>query len=374
MDKKRLLKIACILVSGVALLASCAKSADVEVHAVDEETDSEKWLEYSALLADILVDISSKPTTAQSVALGIQYMIAVTESVNTADDATLYNRCASIMYCYDFQSSVGQTTYHVNNLVGSPYKRYESSDGIVTHTFDTYPNGTSVQGIFSASDSTMTVQNNGGNFSIIGNPQYRMYWTAPFNQTGGTLPFTITTSGTVTKLEDHLAGSSVLGLSLGAVLGGSITTQPSEPSTTYHLPKATTGQTTNDFLPIIYQFYEDEFEVPFAYNFPDALPDGLILPDGSLTGGEQDATGDININVEVEFPTYNVPDYPEPDTFPLETIPDITEHETSEISEDAFLGFDFWWNCTIILLSLFDVWDLVILILWVGLICFLLWR
>lgn len=374
MNKKKLLKISCILVSGVALLASCAKSADVEVHAVDEESDTEKWLEYSALLADILVDISSKPTTAQSVALGIQYMIAVTESVNTADDATLYNNCASIMYCYDFENSAGKTTYHVNNLVGSPYKIYESSDGIVTHTFDTYPDGGSVQGIFDATSSTMTVQNNGGTFSIVGNPQYEQYWSAPYNESGGKSPFVITTSGTVTKLQGSYSKSSVLGLSLGAILGGSIATQSSEPSTTYHLPKATAGQTTNDFLLIIYQFYEDEFGIPFAYDFPEALPDGLILPDGSLTGGEQDATGDININVEVEFPTYNVPDYPEPETFPLETIPDITEHETNEISDDAFLGFDFWWNCAIMLLSLFDVWDLVILILWVGLICFLLWR
>lgn len=378
MKNKKMLKILWIFVICLAFLSSCVcmDSNALSVSAEDTtESETEtvgEWEEFLVAISGAITALVEAPTPEKGVLLGIQYAIANTEPIRTAGDVTVFNDCSVYTFDYTFRFTDDTTVYR-SGVVGS--EDVYVSDALVSLHVHQYPNGSTALANFSDSGrfySRITASA----VEIIGTPSYAVSYTEPLetiSSTNPSYPFKLLYSD-VTLRQQYFQSSSNLGHFTSAVIGDNIVNSPNSsmenPERIFVLPPANESQDLNSYLETVYTKYETTYGTPFEYEFPDLIPTGVRLPDGSITGD----SGDSDIVVNVEFPTYNVPDYPEPDVFTFETIPEVSEHEISEIPESALLGLEFWWECSSSLLTLFNVWDLTILVLWVGLICFLLWR
>lgn len=381
-------KIIWIGLTCLAVLASCTHmdSNIVRVHAEDAtepttETpeDDDGWGGYLSLLTAAVGKLASVPTTVNTVAFAVQFAIAECQPIATAGDVSVYDGVASLMcdYRYDDQS------YHIAHIGGN--RRTVFSDAIYQYNIITYPSGSSAYYAFTDNGSVfIDIQNSDLKCIASGATQGGYTDPSALVLSGNNLPFQILYGGgspnTAVRLyTNNNWNTGRLASCFGGVFGydelADFNDKFSSDNNYFMLPQATDITDANEYLSMVYQKYEEEYGEEFEYSFPDSVPDGTLLPDGTIKGDEEEATDESgNIIVNVEFPTHLVPDVPEPETFPLDTVPEITGHETGEIPDGAFLGFDFWWNSAIALISLFDVWDLVMLCLWVGLICFLLWR
>lgn len=372
----------------LAVLASCAHmdSNIIRVHAEDatEPTtevpeDDDSWNGYLSLLTAAVGKMASVPTTVNTVALAVQFAIAECQPIATAGDVSVYDGVASIMCDYRYDDS----SYHIAHIGGN--RRTNFADAIYQYNILTYPSGSSAYYAFTNNGSVyIDIQTN--SLKCIGAGYSQGGYTDPsaLVLSGNDLPFDILYNGgspsTAVRLYTNNSwNSGRLASAFGGIFGHDELTDfnnvLSSNDNYFMLPQATGVTDANEYLSTVYQKFEEEYGTEFEYSFPDAIPVGTLLPDGTVKGDEEETTDESgNIVVNVEFPTHLVPDVPEPDTFPLDTVPEIAGHETDEIPDGAFLGFEFWWNSAIALISLFGVSNLVMLILWVGLICFLLWR
>lgn len=381
--KKKVLKIAWVIVTCLAFLASCARmdSNIIRVHAEEAEPvdDLADWQPYLEAMETLLAGLGAAPLKIDAIMIGMQIAISQTVPLAVSQDITVFNGITNVIGDYNYLDESGNSTYHLCNI-GMNSHQVISEVGY-QYNLVTYPSGSTAFARFGETGRIWAYPNNSG-IDITG---------SGFSGFGYTVPYATTTNGfeiwygggssasAVHKSYNNSIYPEVLCTHWASCFGHDFENQYNNWFGTEHaflFPEVDENMAsymdTNDYLDLTYKKFEEDFDIEFEYEYPELVPVGTLLPDGSIAGGGSSGGDDITVNVE--FPTYYVPDNPEPETFPLEIVPEVAEHEAEEIPEDAFLGLDFWWDCGLLLISLFGVSELVILILWTGLICFLLWR
>lgn len=392
MKKKMILKIAWVCITCLAVLASCVRmeSNVMRVYAEDatEPTtesfeNDDGWNGYLSLLSAAVGKMASVPTTVNTVLLAIQFAIAETQPIATAGDVYVYDGVTSVMcdYMYD------DASYHITHIGGN--RRTNFADAIYQYNILTYPSGSSAYYTFTNNGSVyVDIQRTG--LRCIGAGYSQAGYTEPNAIFVGSnkLPFHIylgggSPSACVKKYTDNSLNSGVLCSAFGGVFGwdelNDFNNVLGSNSNYFVLPEVSGSADANEYLSKVYQKFEEEYGVEFEYSFPDAVPVGTLMPDGTIKEEPErttDESGNIIVNVDVEFPTHLVPDVPEPDTYDYSQIQrvEIPLADEGLIKSTWISGFSTLIDSMVYTMDAFHLRELVLLLCVVGIFVYLIVR
>lgn len=390
MKKKIILKTVWVGITCLALLASCIRMDSNSLHVCAEDAtepttepseDDDGWNGYLSLLSAAVGKMANVPTTVNTVMLAVQFAIAECQPIATAGDVYVYDGVASLMCDYRYDD----TSYHIVHIGGN--RRTNFADAIYQYNILTYPSGSSAYYAFTNNGSVyIDIQTN--SLKCIGAGYSQGGYTDPgaLVLSGNNLPFDILYTGgspsTAVRLYTNNSwNSGRLASAFGGVFGHDDLTDFNNVlgsnDNYFMLPEATGSADANEYLSKVYQKFEDEYGVEFEYSFPDAIPVGTLLPDGSIKEDpEQTTDEDGNITVNVEFPTIYVPNVLEPTYFDYDTLQtEVIVNPDDSVIKDSWLeGFGALVTSMLYTMTAFRLDDIVILLVVFGLVLILLVR
>lgn len=386
MKKKLILKIAWVGITCLAVLASCVRmeSNVIRVYAEDAtepSSDLGDWAPYLQALQFALTELDGAPPKVNAIMTATEFAIAQTVPLAVSEDITVFNGITHVIGDYNYTDASGVTTYHLCHIAGNSRKTISE----VGYQYDLlqYPSGSKAFAQF-GSTGTIWLYGNSGSLDVTGSGFSAFGYSAPnsVSVTGFQIWYGGgSASTTVSKSYYNDIYPDVLCCHWASTFGHDHIRQYNNWFTTEHafmFPEVDSNMSSymdvNDYLDLTYQKFEDDFGVEFEYTYPDLVPVGTLLPDGSIVGGNQSGDGDITVNVE--FPTHLVPDVPEPDTYDYSQIQQVEIPLANEgvIKATWISGFSALVETMVYTMDAFHLRDLVFLLCLVGIFVYLIVR
>lgn len=391
MNKKMVLKVAWIGITCLAVLASCVRmeANTVRVHAEDATeppaTVSDDWDVYLEGLQLLLAEAGAVSSKTNAIMMGTEIAIANTIPLATASDVSVFNGVTELIGDYKYADEWAVEQYVLCHIGGNSRVRF--SDALHQENIIEYPWGSQAYYTF-VENGSMWLACEGGACKIYATNLNTVGYTEP-DATIAAYPFEIWYGGgspdtCVTKYRGNELNKQVLCSFISLVAGSDHRDFYNWYVGTEHgflLPEVSTELAphiqTNEYLTMVYDKFEEDFGVSFEYSLPDLVPVGTLLPDGSIQGGDQSGgEGDINVNVNVEFPTHLVPDVPEPETYDYS---DISEHDfpladEGVVKQSWLDGYSAFWGAVNYCLDSFHLRETIVLLLCVCVFIYLIVR
>lgn len=376
--------LACIL-APITLLAACNVMDSNTAHAAeDDDSNADEWAEYAAALITDITLASTVPK-ADAIRHSVEFAIASTIPLATASDVSLFNGVTEFIGDYVYTDEWAVDQYVICNIGGN--SRVLFSDALHQEDIVTYPWGSTAYYTFVENGAMWLSCNNSG-CQVLGSNINSMGYTAP-DPLIVYQPFSIWYGGgspdtCVRKYQGNQLNSGVLCSFISMAVGADHKNFYDWYMGTEHgflFPEVDPDYapyiTPNEYLTMVYEKYEEDFGVPFEYTEPDLLPTGLMMPDGTVTGDDQSGgDGDVNVNVEVEFPTIYVPNVLEPTYYDYDTLQtEVIVNPDDSVIKDSWLeGFGALITSMLYTMTAFQLDDVVILLAVFGLVLILLVR
>lgn len=129
-----------------AFLASCirmeanALEASAEDTTESVESDLSEWSAYVSALQTFIGSMASLPAGVNGAMLGVEFAIANTIPLTTANDVSAFDGISSIVGTYQYKDESGTTTTHICHIGSNAQEYYSESPQVKILT---YPSGSS---------------------------------------------------------------------------------------------------------------------------------------------------------------------------------------------------------------------------------------